>query len=74
MEKPASVAFDAHLIRVEDKSVLWSGRVDETQRSLSEDLLKTSTFLKGGGRWVTVRKLTAIGVESVLRTFPSLAF
>lgn len=74
VEKPASVAFDAHLIRVEGKRVLWSGRFDETQRSLSEDLLKTSTFLKGGGRWVTVQKLTAIGVKSVLRTFPSLAF
>ncbi|MBW2038389.1 MAG: hypothetical protein JRI46_02155 [Deltaproteobacteria bacterium] len=72
VERPASVAFDAHLVRLKDKKVIWSGRFDETQRSLSENLLKASTFVKAGGRWVTVEKLTAIGVESVLRTFPSL--
>ncbi len=72
VERPASVAFDAHLVRVEDRKVIWSVRFDETQRSLSENLLKVSTFVKGGGQWVTVEKLTAIGVESVLRTFPSL--
>lgn|GEM_PF-236987 len=72
VEKAASVAFDAHLVRVEDKKVIWSSRFDETQRSLSENLLKASTFVKGGGRWVTVEKLTAIGVESALRTFPLL--
>ncbi len=74
VERPASVALDAHLVRVEDKKVIWSGRLDETQRSLSENLLKVSIFVKGGGHWVTVERLTAIGVESVLRTFPSLTF
>ncbi|UCC66862.1 MAG: hypothetical protein JSW32_02680 [Deltaproteobacteria bacterium] len=72
VEKAASVAFDAHLIRVDDKRVIWSGRFDETQRSLSENLLKVSTFVKGGGQWVTAEKLTAIGIESILRTFPLL--
>ena len=72
VEKPASVAFDTHLVRVKDKKVIWSGRFDETQHSLSENLLKASTFIKGGGHWVTVEKLTAIGVASILRTFPSL--
>lgn len=72
VERPASVAFDAHLIRIDDKKVIWSGRFDETQRSLSENLLKASTFIKSGGHWVTAEKLTAIGIESILRTFPLL--
>ena len=72
VQRPASVAFDAHLVRVADRKVLWSGRFDETQRSLSENLLKADTFVKGGGQWVMVEKLASIGVETVLRTFPSL--
>jgi hypothetical protein len=72
VQQPASVAFDTHLVKVEDKKVIWSGRFDETQSSLSENLLKASTFIKGGGYWVTVEKLAAIGVVSILRTFPFL--
>ena len=73
VETPASAAFDAHLVQVADKKVVWSGRFDETQHSLSENLLKISSFLKGGAQWVTVERWTAIGVESVLRTFPVLS-
>lgn len=72
VESPASAAFDAHLVRVADKKVFWSGRFDETQHSLSENALKISSFLKGGAQWVTVERWAEIGVESILRTFPSL--
>lgn len=72
VQRPASSAFDAHLVLVSDKKVLWSGRFDETQHSLSENLLKVSSFLKGGAQWVTVERWTEIGVESALRTFPAL--
>jgi hypothetical protein len=72
-ESPASAAFDAHLVRVADKKVLWSGRFDETQHSLSENVLKVTTFLKGGAQWVTVERWAELGAESVLRTFPTLS-
>lgn len=72
VQSPASAAFDAHLIRVSDKKVLWSGRFDETQHSLSENLLNVGSFIKGGAQWVTVERWTEIGVQSVLRTFPTL--
>jgi len=72
VESPASAAFDAHLVRVADKKVLWSGRFDETQHSLSENALKISSFLKGGAQWVTVERWAEIGVETILRTFPTL--
>jgi hypothetical protein len=71
-ESPASAAFDAHLVRVADKKVLWSGRFDETQHSLSENALKVTTFIKGGAQWVTVERWVELGAESVLRTFPTL--
>jgi hypothetical protein len=72
VQSPASAAFDAHLIQVSDKKVLWSGRFDETQHSLSENLLKIGSFVKGGAQWVTVERWSEIGVESMLRTFPTL--
>jgi len=72
VQSPASAAFDAHLIQVADKKVLWSGRFDETQHSLSENLLKIGSFVKGGAQWVTVERWSGLGVESILRTFPTL--
>jgi hypothetical protein len=73
VQSPASAAFDAHLVRVTDKKVLWSGRFDETQHSLSENALKIGSFLKGGAQWVTVERWVELGAESTLRTFPTLA-
>jgi hypothetical protein len=72
VESPASAAFDAHLVTIAGKRVLWSGRFDETQHSLSENALKITSFLKGGAQWVTVERWAEIGVETILRTFPSL--
>jgi hypothetical protein len=72
VQSPASAAFDAHLIQVADQKVLWSGRFDETQYALSENVLKIGSFVKGGAQWVTVERWVEIGVESTLRTFPTL--
>jgi hypothetical protein len=72
VQSPASAAFDAHLIQVADKKVLWSGRFDETQHSLSENALKIATFVKGGYQWVTVERWVELGAESILRNFPTL--
>jgi hypothetical protein len=73
VQSPASAAFEAHLIQVADKKVLWSGRFDETQHSLSENLLKIGSFVKGGAQWVTVERWSEIGIEHMLRTFPTLS-
>jgi TolB-like protein len=72
VQSPASAAFDAHLVRVADKKILWSGRFDETQHSLSENALKITSFIKGGAKWVTVEQWVEIGAGSILRTFPTL--
>jgi hypothetical protein len=72
VQSPASAAFDAHLIQVAGKKVLWSGRFDETQHSLSENVLNIGSFVKGGAQWMTVERWVEIGVESTLRSFPTL--
>lgn len=71
-EKPASVAFEIHLIRVSDGAVVWRGVFDKTQKSLMEDIFQISSFVKEGGKWVTVKELTEEGMEEVLKKFPGL--
>jgi hypothetical protein len=69
-EQPASVAFDVHLIRVEDGSIIWKGTFDETQRSLLENLLQMASFLKRGAKWLTAEELTQKGMDEIFKTFP----
>ena len=71
VKSPASVAFDVFLIRVEDSRVIWSGRFDESQRSLTENLFDISAFMKRGGRWVTAEEMAIDGLNDQLETFPA---
>jgi len=70
VDTPASVAFDMHLVRVADGRLIWVGHFDETQHSLSEDLLRWRTFLKRGGGWLTAEALASYGFQEVMATFP----
>lgn len=71
-EKPASVAFEIHLIRVSDGAIVWRGIFDKTQTSLMENILQISSFFKEGGKWVTAKELAEEGMEEVLKKFPGL--
>jgi len=73
VEIPASVAFDIHLIDVKNGRLLWSGKFDETQQSLFEDLYQIGTFLRRRGRWITAKELAVSGLEGILDTFPASA-
>jgi hypothetical protein len=72
VEQPASVAFEIHLLRVEDGVIVWRGAFDRTQSSLMEDLLQVLSFYREKGRWVTAEELAEEGLEQVLKTFPGL--
>ncbi|MDY6986603.1 MAG: hypothetical protein SWQ30_00975 [Thermodesulfobacteriota bacterium] len=69
VDTPASVAFGLHLHRVADGRLIWVGRFDETQHSLSEDLFRWRTFLKRGGGWLTAEELASFGFQEVMATF-----
>jgi hypothetical protein len=73
VEVPASVAFDIHLVGVKNGRLLWSGKFDETQQSLFEDLYQIGTFLRRRGRWITAKELAVSGLEGILDTFPASA-
>lgn len=67
---PASVAFGMELIRVADSRVIWNRAFDETQRSIDQDLFKLGSFLKRGGKWLTVEELAAAGLHETMTSFP----
>ncbi len=68
VDSPASAAFDVHLVDVTSGSILWTGRFDETQCSLFENLFKIGTFLKRKGAWITVDKMAVSALEDMLKT------
>jgi hypothetical protein len=69
-EKPASVGFDVHLFRMRDEKMVWRGKFDETQKPLSEDLLKIGSFVRRKASWLTAGELSSVGMDEMLKRFP----
>lgn len=69
-EKPASVGFDFHLLRVKDGVEVWRGKMDETQRPLSENLFKIGSFFRRKASWLTAEELAGVGMSELLRRLP----
>ena len=70
-EKPASVGFDVHLVRVRDGKRVWDGKFDETQQALSENLLKLGSFVRRKASWLTAEELSSDGMDEILKRLPS---
>jgi hypothetical protein len=64
------VGFDVHLIRLKDEKMVWTGRFDETQRPLSENLLKMGAFVRRKASWLTAGELSSVGMDEMLKRFP----
>ena len=71
VQQPASIAIDLHLLKVKDGSLVWKAQWTETQKSLTENLLEVSSFIKRKMRWVTVQELSRQGLTEMLKEFPS---
>jgi hypothetical protein len=72
VEKPASVGFDLHLLRLKDGGEVWKGRMDETQRPLSENILKIGSFLRRKAHWLTAEELASVGMDEILERLPGV--
>ncbi len=68
--QPASVSFELELFSVAADEVVWSGQFDETQEALSTNLLNAWMFWRVGPHWFSVRELSGVGVEKLLKTLP----
>ncbi len=69
VESPASVAFDLHFLRVADGRVIWSNHFDETQKALTDDLFRLSSFLQRDGQWITAEQMALAGLENIMEAF-----
>jgi hypothetical protein len=67
VQKPASVAFSLHLIRVSDGAVLWQYTFDETQKPLTENLLNTKLYRESGLKWLTADQLANYGLTDAFK-------
>jgi hypothetical protein len=67
----ASVAFEVLVHDVASGRWLWTGRFDETQLSLSADVLRARRLPGGGTRWLTVQELAAWGAAETARLIAS---
>jgi len=72
VEKPASVGFDIHLLRVKDGKRVWDGKFDETQQALSENLLKIGSFVRRGAAWLKAEELSSVGMDEMLKRLPGV--
>lgn len=68
---PASVAFEVLVYDVASGRWLWTGRFDETQLSLSADVLRARRLPGGGTRWLTGQELASWGAGEAARLIAS---
>jgi len=67
---PASVAFELVMVAADDGELLWRAAFDETQESLSENLLKLDRFIQNRGQWVPAATLAEHGLSVLIRRLP----
>jgi len=59
---PAGVILDLYLVDVKEQALADRFHFDETQLSLTENLLDAGKFMKRGGKWITAAELAGEGI------------
>jgi hypothetical protein len=52
--------------------MVWEGKLDETQRPLSENLFKIGSFFRRKAHWLTAEELAGVGMDEMLKRLPGL--
>ncbi|MBI4527609.1 MAG: hypothetical protein HY695_27755 [Deltaproteobacteria bacterium] len=65
-KSPASVAFVLDLWDVRRGDLIWSGRFDETQKSLSENIFAIGDYFQRGVKWLTAEQLALEGIKKAV--------
>jgi hypothetical protein len=65
-KSPASVAFVMDLVDVRRGDIVWSGRFDETQKALSENIFAIGDVSQRGIRWLRADQLMLEGVKKAV--------
>jgi len=67
---PASVAFTVTLYSAPEAERVWSARFDETQQSITENLVRARKYPGGGTRWLSAGELARWGIERSIDAVP----
>jgi hypothetical protein len=68
---PASVAFEVSLHQAPTGRRLWTGRFDETQKSITEAILRARQYPGGGTRWLTAADFARWGAQETAKSMTS---
>ena len=66
VKSPASAAFVLDLWDVKRGDLIWSGRFDETQKPLSENIFAIGEFTQRGVRWLKAEELAREGIKKAV--------
>lgn len=64
--RPAAVSMDLQVVDVATGQIVWRGAFDETQQSLTGNLLKAWMFWRAGPHWFTARELACLGAGMLI--------
>jgi hypothetical protein len=65
---PASIAFEISLHEAPSGRRLWTGRFDETQKSMTESIFRARQYPGGGMRWLSAEEFARWGAEEVAKS------
>lgn len=66
VQRPATVVMDFYLIDVKNQGLVGRYHFEETQRSLSENILDAEKFIERGGKWITAMQLAGEAITQAL--------
>lgn len=69
--RPASSGFELTLYSAPEGERIWVGRFEETQHSITGNIVRARQYPGGGTRWLTVAELTRWGVERAIDAVPA---
>ena len=68
LPRPSSVSLEVSVYNVETGRRMWRGRFDQTQRTLTENILLSRQLPGGGTRWLTAAELARWGTDQMVRS------
>ncbi len=72
VQSPASVYMEISLVDARSGRTAWYAVFDQIQKSFSEDITNIRNFVRGGGKWLTVKEFADVGIAEIIEQFPGL--